>query len=354
MNKQAESFPELNERAKHLLKVLVEQYIQSGQPIASTALANHSGLSLSSATIRNAMASLERMGLIHAPHTSAGRIPTSMGYRVFVDSLVSVQELDATTLSHLELSINSPNNPTDLMQSASSVISGITQLAGIVSLPSRTHVGLRRIEFIRLSTSQILVVLVLNDGDVQNKLLEVKREYSSSELQQATNYLNETLKGQTLLQAKKRLLKDMQTVCDDVDRNMRLAIELGDQALQDVETSDQDDVVMAGKSNLIHCNDLSDMNKLRDLFNAFEEKRQMLNLLNNALDADGVQIFIGNESGYSAFDDCSLVTSTYETEDGSIGVLGVVGPTRMPYERVIPVVDITARLLSATFNTNKS
>lgn len=353
MSRKSESFPELNDRAKHLLKVLVEQYIQSGQPIASTALANKSGLSISPATVRNAMANLEKMGLIHAPHTSAGRIPTSKGYRVFVDSLISVQTLDASILNQLEFSINSPNNPTDLIHSASSIISGITHLAGIVSLPSRTHVSLRRIEFIRLSASQIMVVLVLNDGEVQNKLLEVKREYSTSELQQATNYLNESLEGQTLQQAKNQLLNDMREVCDDVDRNMRLAIELADQAFNEVDTSSQDDVVMAGKSNLIYCNDLSDMNKLRDLFDAFEEKRQMLNLLNNALDADGVQIFIGKESGYQAFDDCSVVTSTYQTEDGSIGVLGVVGPTRMSYERVIPVVDITARLLSATFNSYK-
>ena len=336
-----------------MLKVLVDQYNQNGQPIASTALANQSGLALSSATIRNVMATLEKMGLIHAPHTSAGRVPTAKGYRVFVDSLVSVQELDEKTLKQLEININRPNNPIDLIQSASSLISGITQLAGIVSLPSRTHVGLRRIEFIRLSATQILVVLVLNDGDVQNRLLQVTRDYSSSELQQASNYLNETLEGHSLQQVKNRLLKEMRAVCDDVDRNMRLAIELADQAFDEVETPDQEDLVMTGKTNLIRCNDLSDMNKLRDLFSAFEEKRQMLNLLNNALDADGVQIFIGNESGYQAFDDCSLVTSTYQTEDGSIGVLGVVGPTRMSYERVIPVVDITARLLSATFSANK-
>ncbi len=350
MNNTAESFPELNDRAKHLLKVLVEQYIDSGQPVASTALANQSGLSLSSATIRNAMANLEEMGLIHAPHTSAGRIPTPKGYRVFVDSLVSVQELDEETLVQIQGSIDLPNNPTELIHSASSLLSGITQLAGIVTLPSRKHVSIRRIEFIKLSSRQILVVLVLNDGEIQNKLLEVKREYSASELQQATNYLNTTLEGKTLQQVKQRLLTDMREVYDDVDQTMRAAMELADQTFDELDTSSQDEVVMAGKSNLIHCDDLSDMGKLRGLFSAFEEKRQMLSLLNTALEADGVQIFIGNESGYQAFDDCSLVTSTYQTEDGSIGVLGVVGPTRMSYDRVIPVVDITARLLSATFN----
>ncbi|MEE9352609.1 MAG: heat-inducible transcriptional repressor HrcA [Thiotrichaceae bacterium] len=349
MNSSQESFPELNERAKHLLKVLVEQYIDNGQPIASTALASHSGLSLSSATIRNVMANLEDLGLIHAPHTSAGRIPTPKGYRVFVDSLVSVQELDAETLAQMQGHIDLPNNPTELIHSASNLLSGITQLAGIVSLPSRKNIGIRRIEFINLSAKQVLVVLVLTDGEIQNKLLEVKREYSSSELQQATNYLNETLQGQTLQQVKQRLLTEMHKVYDDVDQTMRTAMELADQTFDELDTSSQDEVVMAGKSNLIHCDDLSDMGKLRSLFGAFEEKRQMLSLLNTALEADGVQIFIGNESGYQAFDDCSLVTSTYETEDGSIGVLGVVGPTRMAYERVIPVVDITARLLSATF-----
>lgn len=354
MNRQPESFPELNDRAKHLLKVLVEQYILEGQPVASTVLANKSGLSLSSATIRNGMANLEKMGLIHAPHTSAGRVPTSKGYRVFVDSLVNVQELDAYTLKQLEGTINLPNNPTDVIQSASNLVSGITHLAGIVTLPSRTSVGIRRIEFINLSVHQILVVLVLNDGEIQNKLLEVDRDYSSSELQQASNYLNKTLEGQTLPQVKKRLLGEMKQVCDDVDRAMRLAVELAEKAFQDIETNEEDDVVMAGQSNLIHCDDLSDMSKLREMFDVFEHKRQMLSLLNNALEADGVQIFIGSESGYEAFDDCSLVTSTYQTEDGSVGVLGVVGPKRMSYERVIPVVDITARLLSATFSTNHS
>lgn len=354
MKKQPESFPELNERARHLLKVLVEQYIQSGQPVASTVLASQSGLALSPATIRNAMANLEKMGLIHAPHTSAGRVPTPKGYRIFVDSLVSVQELDAQTLNQLEVSINIPNNPSELIQSASSVLSGITHLAGIVTLPSRTHVGIRRIEFINLSATQILVVLVLTDGEVQNRLLEVSRAYSSSELQQASNYLNETLHGQSLQQVKQSLLQEMKEVCDDVDRNMRLAVKLAEKTFTQVDTSDQDEVIMAGKINLINCHDLSDVDKLRDLFNAFEEKRQMLELLNTALDADGVQIFIGSESGYQAFDDCSLVTSTYEAEDGSIGVLGVVGPTRMSYERVIPVVDITARLLSATFKAHRA
>ena len=349
MKNSSESFPELNERAKHLLKVLVEQYIDSGQPVASTTLANESGLSLSAATIRNAMANLETMGLIHAPHTSAGRIPTSKGYRVFVDSLVSVQELDKSTLAQMKGRIDLPNNPTELIHSASNLLSGITQLAGIVTLPSRQHVGIRRIEFINLSKLQILVVLVLNDGEIQNKLLEVKREYSTSELQKATNYLNETLEGKNLNQVKQRLLADMRQVYDDVDQTMRTAMELADQTFEGMSSSLQDDVVMAGQNNLIHCDDLSDMGKLRGLFNAFEEKRQMLDLLNTAMEADGVQIFIGNESGYQAFDDCSLVTSTYEMEDGSIGVLGVVGPTRMSYDRVIPIVDITARLLSATF-----
>ncbi len=352
MTKSTESFPELNERAKHLLKVLIEQYIDSGQPIASTALANQSGLSLSSATIRNAMANLEDMGLIHAPHTSAGRIPTPKGYRVFVDSLVSVQALDDKTLLQMQGHIDLWSNPTDLIHSASNLLSGITQLAGIVTLPSREHVGIRRIEFIRLSAKQVLVVLVLTDGEIQNKLLEVKREYSLSELQQATNYLNETLEGQTLQQVKEKLLNDMRDVYDTVDQTMRNAIELADQAFDNLDTESQNEVVMAGQNNLIQCDDLSDRGTLRDLFGAFDEKRQMLSLLNTALEADGVQIFIGNESGYQAFDDCSLVTSTYQTEDGSIGVLGVVGPTRMSYDRVIPVVDITARLLSATFKNS--
>ena len=345
----AENFTELNSRAQHLLKVLVEQYIRSGQPIASTALAAQSGLSLSSATIRNVMANLERLGLIHAPHTSAGRIPTAQGYRVFVDSLVNVETLDATTLQHVESEIDHASNSTELIQAASNLVSGLTQYAGIVTVPQRNSIGIRHIEFIHLSADQIIAVLVFTDGEIQNKLLTVDKAPNSRQLQEASNYLNERLTGQSLEQVKLLLVREMREVCEDVDKAMRWAVDLADQTFQDVQAESSGDMFMAGESNLVHCNDLADHDKLSSLFHAFEDKRQLISLLNTAVNADGMQIFIGTESGYHAFDDCSLVTSNYQLDDGSVGVLGVVGPTRMAYERVIPVVDITARLLSASF-----
>ncbi|MCK5726927.1 MAG: heat-inducible transcription repressor HrcA [Thiotrichaceae bacterium] len=342
-------FSQLNDRAQHLLKVLIEQYIRSGQPVASTLLASQSGLSLSSATIRNVMASLEKLGLIHAPHTSSGRIPTAQGYRVFVDSLVNVETLDAETLHTVESQIDHANNSTELIQAASNLVSGLTQYAGIVTVPQRDSVGIRHIEFIHLSSTQLIAVLVFTDGQIQNKLLTVEQAPNSQKLQSASNYLNERLTGQNLEQIKLLLIREMREVCDDVDQTMRWAVDLAEKTFQEVETESDSDVFMTGESNLVHCNDLTDRAKLSDLFHAFEEKRQLINLLNTAVNAKGIQIFIGSESGYHAFDDCSLVTSNYFMEDGSVGVLGVVGPTRMPYERVIPVVDITARLLSASF-----
>lgn len=343
--------PELNERSQLLLKVLIEEFIQEGSPVASGIVLAKSGLSLSPATIRSTMANLEKMGLIKSPHTSSGRIPTSQGYRVFVDSLVNVQELDEQTLNTLQGSINSDTNSSTIIQKASQLLSGVTQLAGLVTLPHRPPVAIRHIEFISLSEKQVLTVLVLKNGDIQNRLLNTDRAYSASELQQASNYLNVSLEGKTLQEAKTSLLTEMAQVRHDMNAMMLAAMELGEKTLNQPNKPEsvEDELVVAGEMNLINYDDLSDMNKLRDLFRAFEEKREVLSLLNTAMDADGIQIFIGRESGYQAFDDYSMVTSTYRTEDDSIGVLGVIGPRRMSYERVIPVVDITARLLSASF-----
>ena len=348
------SFDSLNERSQHLLKVLIEEYIEGGTPVASTALAKKSGLDLSSATIRNAMSNLEKKGFLSSPHTSAGRIPTSAGYRVFVDSLLRVQTLDEKTLKTMQGSFDVLKTPGDIIQSASSMLSGITQLAGLVTLPKRDSISFKHIEFVRLSDTQILVVLVLRDGEIQNRLLEVDRKYSSSELQEAANYLNETLEGRTLHEAKELLLEQMKSVHDDVNRMMQFAIHAADKTLNDIDDGGEEEFVVAGETNLIRYDDLSDLSKLRNLFQAFQEKSEMLTLLNTALGADGVQIYIGRESGYEVFDDCSLVTSTYRTEDDSVGVLGVIGPKRMSYEKVIPVVDITARLLSASFSSIKN
>ena len=338
---------DLNNRAKHLLKVLVEGYIEDGQPVASTTLARRSGLQLSPATIRNVMSSLEKKGYIHAPHTSAGRVPTSRGYRLFVDTMVNINPLDAPILQAVEEKLNRQQSVNSLIQSASSVLSGITQFAGIISIPRAQVIAIRHIEFLQLSATQILVVLVMANNDVQNRIIQVERHFNSAELQQSSNYLNEVLVGKDLSQARDVLLKDMKQVRKDMNQMMISAIELGEKALDLGDDTIAESCVIAGKTNLMDYDDLGDIQKLRQLFAAFNQKRDVLSLLDKCLQADGVQIFIGKESGYTIFDDCSVVTAPYRLDDDQIGVLGVVGPKRMQYDRVIPVVDVTAKLLTA-------
>ena len=343
--------PDLNDRAKHLLKVLVEGYIEDGQPVASTALARRSGLNLSSATIRNVMASLEKKGYIHAPHTSAGRVPTSRGYRLFVDTMVNVNPLDGQVLSALQATINSSQQSINgLIQSASGVLSGITQLAGIISIPRSEAIAIRHIEFLQLSATQVLVVMVMANNDVQNRIIQVESDFTSAELQQFSNYLNEILVGKDIHQARHTLIDDMKQVHEHMNQMMISAIKLGEKALDIADDTAEENCIIAGKTNLMDYDDLSDIQKLRQLFSAFNQKRDVLSLLDKSLQADGVQIFIGKESGYTVFDDCSVVTAPYKLDDNQIGVLGVIGPKRMQYERVIPVVDVTAKLLSAALN----
>ncbi|MCK5811237.1 MAG: heat-inducible transcription repressor HrcA [Cocleimonas sp.] len=344
---------DLNDRAKHLLKVLVEGYIEDGQPVASTTLARRSGLQLSPATIRNVMSSLEKSGYIHAPHTSAGRVPTSRGYRLFVDTMVNINPLDAPLLQAVEDKLSRQQSVNSLIQSASSVLSGITQFAGIISIPRAQMIAIRHLEFLQLSATQVLVVLVMANNDVQNRIIQVDRNLSSSELQQSSNYLNEVLVGKGLSQARHVLLNDMKQVRKDMNQMMLSAIELGEKALDLGDDNRAENCLIAGKTNLMDYDDLGDIQKLRQLFSAFNQKRDVLSLLDKCLQADGVQIFIGKESGYTIFDDCSVVTAPYRLDDDQIGVLGVVGPKRMPYDRVIPVVDVTAKLLTAALKTQE-
>ncbi|GAA0414240.1 heat-inducible transcriptional repressor HrcA [Cocleimonas flava] len=340
---------DLNERAKHLLKVLIEGYISDGQPIGSTLLAKRSGLDLSPATIRNVMASLEDAGYIHAPHTSAGRVPTSQGYRLFVDSLLNVTPLAEQECQTLQIQLDNRSSA-NLIQSASTMLSGLTQLTGIVMAPQMEARAIRKIEFLKLSDSQVLVVLVMSNNDIENRMITMDREITSSELQQSSNYLNEILVGKDLAQARVALLNEMKQVRADMNAMMLSAIDLGEQAVSGMADNVEDDYVVAGQTNLMDYDDLSDVTKLRQLFNAFNEKRDILNLLDRCMTADGVQIFIGRESGHEVFGDCSVVTAPYQIDDTHIGVLGVIGPKRMHYDRVIPVVDITAKLLSAALN----
>lgn len=348
---------QLNERAQQLLKVLIEGYIVDGAPVGSSTLAKRSGMKISPATVRNVMALLEDQGYIHAPHTSAGRVPTARGYRLFVDSLVNVQELDQSDMHTLEGRFSDEHTTnSQLIQTASSLLSNITQLAGVVTLPSIEAVAIRHIEFLYLSTDQILVVLVMSDNEVQNRIIRTDREYSSVELQQFGNYLNEHLNGMDLHMARKHMLDSMNKDRETLNKMMRSAIELGEKAFDGMskEESPEEDCLIVGKTNLMEYDDFSDMDTLRQIFNAFNEKQDVLKLLDNCIQAKGVQIFIGRESGRAVFNDCSLVTAPYSIDDKHLGVLGVIGPKRMQYERVIPVVDITSRLLSAALRSKSA
>lgn len=340
--------PELNERARHLLKTLVERYIREGQPVGSRALSRDSGLDLSAATVRNVMADLEELGLLRSPHTSAGRIPTSRGYRLFVDTLLKVEPLDLGQVEDLERSFSVGVEPGKLMEMASSMLSEITHLAGIVMLPRQEHATLRQVEYLPLSEHQVLAILVVNEREVQNKIIRTDRRYTAAELERAANYINSLCAGADLYSVRQQLLEEIKSDREHMNRMMLAAIEMADKAFDPQPPSD--DFVVAGQTNLMEYGELSDMEKLRRLFEAFNRKRDILHLLDQSLKANGVQVFIGEESGYEAFDECSVVTSPYESEGEVLGVLGVIGPTRMAYDRVIPVVDLTARLLGAALN----
>lgn len=342
-------YPDLNDRARHLLKVLVEGYIQEGQPVGSRTLAKQSGLELSPATIRNVMADLEDLGCIIAPHKSAGRVPTSLGYRMFVNGMVSVKPLTESALHNLQSEFQTHHGSQSLIQSASNMLSGVTQLAGVISVPKRDSLTIEQIDFVRLSANRILVVMVMEHDEVQNRIIHLERDFTASELQEASNFLNDILTGKDLQQAKQHLVQAMEKDRKLMNQMMISAIHLGEQALGTDDSAEKEDCLIAGKSNLIAYDDFANIDKLRELFTAFNQKRDVLSLLDRCMKADGVQIFIGSESGYSVFDDYSVVTAPYSINDENIGVLGVIGPKRMHYERVIPAVDVTAKLLTAAF-----
>ena len=340
---------QLSERTMYLFKALVEHFIQDGQPVGSRTLARDSKLDLSPATIRNVMADLEDLGLLHSPHTSAGRVPTVKGYRLFVDSLLRSDKLDDAYMARIARELEVEGNLQKLMERTSSMLSEITHLAGVVMLPRVEQQALKQIEFISLSDNRVLVVLVVNDREVQNRVITTARRYSPSELQQAANYLSATYSGKDLQAVKSELVRDLKKMKDDVNQVMQTAIEMAQKAFMDKEKSD--DFIVSGHTNLMGVQDLHDLDKLKKLFESFNQKRDILHLLDQAVNAKGVQIFIGEESGYEVLDNCSVVTSPYEVDGQILGVLGVIGPTRMDYERVIPIVDITAKMLGSALNS---
>lgn len=337
-----------DERAQHLLRVLVNRYIREGHPIGSRTLSRESGLEVSPATIRNIMADLEDMGFISAPHTSAGRVPTIKGYRFFVDTLVKLRPPRETEVQVFEDALRD-SDPQALVLSASNLLSAMTRLAGVVTIPRPAQTALRQIEFLPLSNQRILAILVLNDRDVQNKILHVHRDFGEDELRKAGNYLTEQFGGSELDVVRNRLIKQLRDTRESMNSVMLDAIEMAQQAFETTES--EGEFVVAGETNLMGLEGMGGMSKLKRLFEAFARQHDILHLLDKTLNAHGVQIFIGKESGYRLLDEYSVVAAPYEAEDHTMGVLGVIGPTRMAYERVIPIVDVTAKLLGSALNS---
>lgn len=339
---------DLNERSLYLLKTLVERYIQDGQPVGSRILSKDPQLNLSAASIRNVMADLEDMGLIHSPHTSAGRVPTVSGYRLFVDSLLTVKPLASTELDQLQNSLSAEAEKiSDVVGKASKILSDVTHMAGVVTLPRRETVVLRHIEFLPMSNTRVLVIFVTDGEEVHNKIIHTSKQFSPAELQQAANYLNSVYAGRSLAKIRDLVLSELENDRHQVNQGMLDAVNM---AQLTFAQQPKDDYVLSGETNLMGFSELADMECLKQLFEAFNQKRSVIHLLDQCLLADGVQIFIGEESGYRAFDHCSVVTSSYSVNDEVVGVLAVIGPTRMNYQKVIPFVDVTAKLLGAALN----
>jgi len=337
--------PEVNERAQHFLKVLIERYIRDGQPVGSRTLAKDANIDLSPATIRNVMSDLEELGLVNSPQTSAGRVPTSSGYRIFVDSLLTLKPLEELEVGLLQTELSTEVDPVNLIHSASNMLSGMTHMAGVVMLPRRKQTGYRQIEFLPLSGNRVLTILVTSEGEVHNKIIEPRQEYSPAKLQQAANYLNQVFAGKSLENIRSMLLDELENTRQRMDDLMSDALNIANKVFEVTESGS--DYILAGQNNLLDFDDLGNIDNIRNLFNTFSEKSQILHLLDKAMSAEGIQIFIGEESGYDTLGNCSVVTANYKLDNEVAGVLGVIGPTRMAYDRVIPIVDITAKLLGS-------
>ena len=332
----------LNDRARILLKTLVERYIEEGEPVGSRTLSKHAGLNLSPATIRNVMADLEEGGFIISPHTSAGRIPTPRGYRLFVDSLLTVKPLNQPEIAQIESTLL-PDDPQRLVTAASQLLAELTRYAGVVVTPKRRSQRFRQIEFLSLSDKRILLIIVTASGEVQNRIILADRTYSQSQLTSAANFFNHHYSGLSFEEVQPRLKGELRDLQTDISRLMQAAVEASSRAFEGSGKA----YVLAGEANLLKTPDLSsDMGRLRELFHMFEQKTDLLQLMDVGYSAEGVQLFIGAEAGVAPLDECSVITAPYEVDGEMVGTLGVIGPTRMAYERVIPIVDITARLLS--------
>jgi len=336
----------LSERAQNLLKILVERYIAEGQPVGSRALSKFSALDLSPATIRNVMADLEEMGFVASPHTSAGRVPTPKGYRFFVDTLLTVRPMEEVERQHLQSQLL-PDDPQRVLANASQLLSDLTRFAGLVVSPRRRGAVLRHVEFFPLSEKRVLLIMVGSDGEVQNRVLVTDRTYTPAQLTEAGNFINVHYAGVEFDQLRSRVKNELIDLHRDISSLMQQAIDAGSNPMRGAS----DGVVISGGRNLLENDDLSgDMQRLRRLFELFERKTQLLDILEISERADGVKIFIGGESDVVPLDECSIVTAPYEVDGQVVGTVGVIGPTRMAYERVIPIVDVTARLVSSALS----
>jgi heat-inducible transcriptional repressor len=338
----------LDDRAKLLLKTLVERYIADGQPVGSRTLSRASGLELSPATIRNVMSDLEELGLIASPHTSAGRVPTARGYRLFVDTMLTVQREQMASPQFAPPQLV-PDQPQKVISSAANLLSSLSQFVGVVVAPRRSSV-FRHIEFLRLGERRILVILVSPEGDVQNRVIFTGADYSASQLNEAANYLNAHYLGLTLEQVKERLQGEVEKLRGEIAALMQAAVTVGTEAM----SQPQEEVVIAGERNLLAVSDFSsDMSHLRRAFDLFEQKAQIMRLLDSAGQAEGVRIFIGGESQVVPYEELSVVSAPYEVDGQIVGTLGVIGPTRMAYDRMIQIVDVTSKLLGNALSHGK-
>lgn len=334
----------LNDRAAILLKKLVDSYISDGQPVGSKQLAEMAGLDISSATIRNVMSGLEKKGLVVAPHTSSGKIPTEQGLRMFVDTMLEVQPLQKRMFSKLKQQLNPDQNKETLISQANQMLSDLTHMAGVITVPKNSQSKLRHIEFLSLPDNKVLAILVTNEKEVQNRVVHLDQEYSAEQLQAAANYLNQHFSGEDIFAARKELLSDLNRTRSSMDAIMKTVIDVAEKALPGFKQKDEPYIVQ-GKSNLVRYGDDNSRESMQHMLDMFDQKREMLSLLDRCIQAEGVKIFIGHEVGIEGIGDCSVVTAPYSVNGEVIGALGVIGPTRINYDKVIPVVDVTARLL---------
>ncbi len=341
----------LNERAQYLLKTLINCYVEEGVPVGSKTLAENAGLNISAATIRNVMANLDSMGLVAAPHTSAGRVPTNMGFRMYVDSMLEFSPVEIAVREKLQSQLHSDLDKDSLINSANNMLSDLTQMAGVITLPKADTLNLRRIEFLPLPDKKILAILVVNEKEVQNRILHTDRDYSQDELNIITNYLNQHFMGQDIFNIRSKLVQEMQTARSRVDKLMAAAIDLADQALK--PDQEKEPYRLHGEANLIRFNESDNASQLQQLFQVFQSKRDMIGLLDRCIQAQDMQVFIGSEAGLEGLENFSVISAPYGSKDNVLGVLGVIGPTRMEYSKVIATVDITARLLSMALGQSR-